>query len=324
MTWEHVFSRDLLSVYRSRTGTAVAAILALFTVVVVGLMALAADLPAVAAVFTLVTVGAVVAMVFLGSPRTVAAFVGVFVVLALGLTAALATPEHPPDNRTGVLMISGALSLVVPLVGLLGSYAAIVGERTTGSVRFLLGLPNSREDAFLGKYLSRSAVVLVPLVAGVLLAAVVVATAFENGSFLAIVGIGLVSIPYALLFVGLGLSASAVADTDNRAVAMVVGAFVVLRAGWPALQWIGLQSIPPMERRPRPEWYYWLGRVNPINAYVKATESFLGSGTHPLITQARGLSSVAITLEFALFVLLAWAVAAPLVGYWYFQHRDLL
>jgi ABC-2 type transport system permease protein len=324
VTWNHVFARDLLSVYRSRTGTAVAAILALFTVVVVGLTALAADLPAVAAVFTLVTVGAVVAMVFLGSPRTVAAFVGVFVVLAVGLTAALATPEQPPDNRTGVLMISGALSLVVPLVGLLGSYAAIVGERTTGSVRFLLGLPNSREDAFVGKYLSRSAVVLVPLVAGVLLAGVVVATAFENGSFLAIVGIGLVSIPYALLFVGLGLSASAVADTDNRAVAMALGAFVVLRAGWPALQWLGLRSIPPEQRFPRPEWYFWLGRVNPINAYVRATQAFVEEFNHPLLTRPRGFSSPVITLEFALLVLLVWALATPLVGYWYFRRRDLL
>jgi ABC-2 type transport system permease protein len=324
MTWEHVLRRDLLSVYRSRSGTAVAALLALFTVVVVGLLALAVDLPAVVAVFTLVAVVAVVAMVFLGSPKTVAASVAGFTLLALLLTATLSSPEYRPDNRMAVLVVSGALSMVLPLVGLIGSYAALVGERTTGSVRFLLGLPNSREDAYLGKYLSRSLVVLVPLVAGVLLAAVVVGTSFEDGSFLALVGVGLVSVPYALVFVGIGLTASAVADTDNRAVAMVVGAFVVLRAGWPALQWVGLQSLPRMQRYPRPEWYFWFGRVNPINAYVKASEAFLASDGHPLITEARGLSSVAITLEFALFVLLAWAVAAPLVGYWYFQRRDLL
>jgi ABC-2 type transport system permease protein len=324
VSWREVFRRDLRSVYRSRTGTAVAATVALFTVLVVGLMGVAADFFLVAAVGTLVTIGALLVMTFVGSPRTVAVFVAAFTAVALLLTAVLASPERPPRMRMAVTFVGGSLSLVVPLAGLLGSYAALVGERTTGSVRFLLGLPNSRDDAFAGKYLSRGLVVVVPVVVGTALAGVIVAATFQEGAFLPILGIGLLSVPYALLFVGLGLTASAYAETDARAVAVVVAVFALLRAGWPGLQWLGLQSIPLELRRPRPEWYFWLGRVNPLNAYVRLTAEFTERGTHPLITTERGISTVATTPEFAAFVLFAWTLIAPVAGLLYFRERDLL
>jgi len=333
VTWHDVLERDLRSVYRSRTGTAVGAILALFTVLIAALMGLAPSFQAAAAVGGLVAVVTLVVMVFVGTPRTVAGFVAGFTALTLALTAVLAEPEHPPDPGDAALVIGGALSLVLPLVGLLSSYAAVVGERETGSVRFLLGLPNSREEVYAAKLLSRSAVVVVPLVAGVLLASVIVVATFEPGSIGGVLWVGLVSIPYAVLFVGLGLSASAYAETGGRAVAIAIGVFAVLRAGWPALQWLGLQGME--DTYPRPEWFFWVGRINPINAYVKATTYASGIDEHPLITSpgsrfgprdpnAEAIAPLVTSHEFAVVVVLAWAVAAPLFGRWYFRRRDLL
>ncbi len=325
MTWRDVLVRDLRSVYRSRTGTTVAALLALFTVLTVGLFALAEDYFLVAAVGSLVSVGVLVVLTVVGSPRTVAGFVGGFTLVTLALVAVVGGGGEATGGPQFLTVVLGsALSLLVPLVGLLGSYAALVGERSTGSVRFLLGLPNSRDDAYLGKYLSRSVVVLAPLVVGMALTGLIVATTYESGSLRPVVGIGLLSIPYALLFVGLGLTASAYADTEGRAVAMVVAVFALLRAAWPGLQWLGLQRLPFEQRHPEPEWYFWLGRINPINAYVKLTTEFGPGSTHPLITTERGLSTVATTSAFAAAVLLAWGVAAPLAGLWYFRRRDLL
>ena len=344
MRWREVARRDLVSVYRSRTGTAVAALIALFTVLIVGLIGLAPSLQAVAAVGGLVVIAALVVMVFAGSPRTVGVLVGAFTVLTLGLTALVSQPEFRPRNRDAILIIGSALSFLLPLVGLLGSYAATVGERETGSVRFLLGLPNSRDDVYLAKFLSRSAVVVVPLAAGMVLAAVLVAATFENGSVLAVLGLGVISIPYALLFVGLGLTASAYADTDSRAVALVIGAFAVLRAGWPAAQWFSIQHVDVFEQG-HPDYYFWLGRINPINAYVKLTTYFGEFETHPLLTKPRtgrtsdsvgvpptggaeqsvdAVAPIATSMEFAALVVIAWTVAAPLFGLWYFRRRDVL
>jgi ABC-type transport system involved in multi-copper enzyme maturation, permease component len=236
--------------------------------------------------------------------------------------------------QLAVVSVGSALSFLLPLVALVGSYAALVGERETGSVRFLLGLPNSRVDAYAGKYLSRSAVVLVPLAVGLALTAVVVGLTFANGSVLGILGLTAVSIPYALLFVGIGLSASAYADTSNRSVAVVIAAFVVFRVGWPAIQLLGLQGME--EPYPRPEWFFWVGRLNPINAYVKLTTLFAEfEYGHPLVSTPGGrfgplpagetaVNTIATSHWFAAVVLLAWTLLAPIAGLLYFRDRDIL
>jgi ABC-2 type transport system permease protein len=328
VTYRDVFRRDLTSVYRSRTGTAVAAILALTTVVGVGLVALAADLTAVAGVGGLLVVGAVVALVFFGTPKQIAGGVLAFTVVAVALVQLVDQPNRVDDLRppmeVAVVGVGSGLSLVVPLVGLLASYAALVGERETGSVRFLLGLPNSRDDAYLGKFLSRAAVVSVPLLVGLALTGVVVQFTFEDGSLLGMLGLAVVTIPYALLFVGIGLTASAYADSSNRAVAVVIAVFTVFRAGWPAVQSLLLQGME--DPYPRPEWFFWIGRLNPINAYVKLTTLFAEvEYGHPLLSRPdEVVQTVATTHWFAAVVLLVWTVAAPVFGLLYFRRRDLL
>ena len=325
MSWREVARRDVLSVYRSRIGPAVAALVALFTVVPVGLMALAADIELVAAVGGVLTVGALLALVFFGTPRSIAAFVVAFTGLAVLWTAAIADPQNPPDMGAAVVGVGGGLALVVPIVAMLASYAAIVGERTTGSVRFLFGLPNSRQGAYAAKYLSRAGVVCVPLVVGLLLAAVIVGASFENGSYLGMVGLLFVTLPYALLFVGVGLAASAWADTDNLAVAVVVSVYALFRVGWPSAQWLAIEISAARHYEP-PAWYFWLGRVNPMNAYARLTAVFIpDGGGFPLISMPdEGVAPIATSAEFALLVVVVWAGLAPLVGIGYVRRRDFL
>ncbi len=328
MSWRHVARRDLTSVYRSRTGTAVAAILALTTVVAAGLFALGSSTAALGGIATLLAVGSVLALVFLGNPKQIAGVVVAFTAIAVVATLLFRdpTPEFDPrpSMRTAVVVAGGGLSFLLPLVGLVGSYAALVGERETGSVRFLLGLPNSRDDAYLGKFVARALVVCVPLGAALLLTGLVTLLTFQNGSLLAMVGLAVVSVPYALLFVGIGLTASAYADSSNRAVAVVIAVFAVLRAGWPAVQFMLLQGL--REPYPRPEWYFWIGRLNPINAYVKLTTLFADfEFGHPLLTRPDELvSTVATTHWFAAVVLLTWTALAPVAGLLYFRRRNLL
>ena len=228
-----------------------------------------------------------------------------------------------PANSAGSVVVGSALSFVVPVVALMGTYGALVGERTTGSVRFLLGLPNSRADAYLGKYVSRALVVLVPLLVGTLATALVVVFGFRDGSFLDAMLLGVAGVPFALAFVGVGLTCSAIADTDTRAVAAAVGAFVAFRVGWPALQFVLLSRLE--DQYPRPEWYFELGRINPINAYVAVTTATVDVEFHPLLTRpGPNVDSVVVDPWFGAAVLVAWALLAPVGGYLYWRRRDLL
>lgn len=257
--------------------------------------------------------------------RAVAVVGGLLLLATVGVVSVLAAlgPDDGPRVVVAVLAVGSALSFAVPAVALVGTYAALVGERTTGSIRFLVGLPNSRTDAFVGKYVGRSAVVLGSLAAGTVLAALVVATTFADGGAVGMLLVGAAAVPLALAFVGLGLTASAVTSTDNRAVALAIGVFVLFRPGWNLVQWFGLQAAETPY--PRPAWYFWFGRLNPLNAYVRATAEVGDVGRHPLLTRpGPEVPSLAASAEFAVVVLLAWAALAPVGGLLYWRRRDLL
>lgn len=259
--------------------------------------------------------------------------------LALGVYA-LDTYGPPPGMQTAVVVLGGAAHVLVPLVALLSSYSALVGERESGSVRFLLGLPNSRRDAYGGKLAARLTAVAAPLAVGLLVATVAVGALFQDGSYVDMLGLTAVTLLYALVFVGFGLALSAVASTSTRAVVGAVGVFALFRGGWPALQ-LGLLEATDSEMFPiYPEWYYWLGRINPVNAYVKLTTAYadFGGRSHPLLsgtveygyqegtgrTVEATVDSIAVTGEFAAVVLLAWAVLVPLLGLLAWERSDLL
>jgi ABC-2 type transport system permease protein len=271
--------------------------------------------------------------------------VPVVALLLVGATAgvvlgmyALDNYGPPPGMRTAVFAVGVVSHALVPLVGLLGSYSALVGERESGSVRFLLGLPNSRLDAFTGKFAARLTAVGAPLAVGLGVCTVAVGALFQEGSYVDMVGLTAVTLLFALLFVGAGLALSAVVSTSTRAVVGAVGLFAVLRGGWPALQ-LGLLELTNADRFPvPPDWYFWVGRVNPLNAYLKLTTSYadFGASGHPLLTSARDYEpgvgeqavstagTVAATHEFAAAVLLLWTVVVTLSGLLVWRRRDLL
>lgn len=253
---------------------------------------------------------------------------------------ALDTRGQPPGQRTAVFAVGAISHVLVPLVGLLASYSALVGERESGSVRFLLGLPNSRLDAYGGKFASRLSAVAGPLAVGLLVCTVAVGAWFQDGSYVDMLGLTAVTLLFAFLFVGIGMALSALASTPTRAVVGAVGIFVAFRGGWPALQ-TALLELTDAERYPfPPDWYFWVGRVNPLNAYVKLTTEYADFGNgHPLLTRGvetdydpateevvvqATVDTVAVSGEFAAVVLLAWAVVVPLVGLAVWKRQDLL
>ena len=110
------------------------------------------------------------------------------IMVLLELVDVTGGPAAPFDNI--MMTVAVLLSFLLPFVAMLGSYSAIVYERESGSVRFLLGLPNSRWDAYAGKYVSRTVLLVVSILAGFLT--------------LALVGFGILTDPSAsglLLFV---------------------------------------------------------------------------------------------------------------------------
>ncbi|WP_276260164.1 ABC transporter permease subunit [Haloglomus litoreum] len=137
-----------------------------------------------------------------------------------------------PDSNTFLRVLSSGVTLLVPVVALVASYSAIVGERTDGTLKLLLSLPHSRRDVVLGKLLGRGAVVCLPAVGGLLLAMLVFPFTGVALKPVAFLGFILLTGLLAVTFVSLSVGISAAASTDRRAVVGTVGAYLGLLVFW--------------------------------------------------------------------------------------------
>jgi len=253
---------------------------------------------------------------------------GIAILVAL---AHYSTPggEAPPFD-TIMLLIGSLLSLILPFIAMLGSYGAIIQERESGSVRFLLGLPNSRFEAYLGKYLSRSVLLTVATAVGFVVVAAVGFGVLREPDVVNFLLFVLLTLGFGVLFVGFGLALSAALDSETQVTTGIISTYVLFRGVWPVLQWGGLwltRSEGEQSVRPYPEWYFYLGRLDPMNAYVKLVNVLFNDDQfHPLITnpQAAEVDYLAVGEWYSLATLVVWLVVVPIVGYLVFDRKDVL
>ncbi len=253
----------------------------------------------------------------------------------IAILVALAHYSNPgseaPTFDSIMLLIGGILSVILPFIAMLGSYGAIIQERETGSVRFLLGFPNSRLEAYVGKYLSRSVLFAASMALGLVVVAGVGFGVLRQPDVVSFLAFVVATLAFGIVFVGIGLAASAVLDSETQATTGIISAYVLFRGVWPVMQWGGLWLTRPdgeLGARPYPEWYFYLGRFNPMNAYVKLVNVIFNDDSFLplLLTNAQGPEAgfFAVSEWYAIGSLLVWLVVVPVLGYLVFKNKDVL
>lgn len=224
------------------------------------------------------------------------------------------------------------LRIVLPILALVASYLAIAGERRSGGIKFLLGVPNTRRDVFLGKLSSR----LVLVVAGLGLAfAAVTSVAVARHAVLPIApvaGLFVVSVLYATVFVSVAVALSGAVAARGRAIAAAVGSYFVLVL----LFVIPVFRIPSLVRwfhqrllglEPAPNLYDAVSYVSPYVAFQKATNLvFPASQRTEVFGRAPGAGSdlpVYLADEVSLLVFAVWIVVPLALGYLRFDRIDI-
>jgi ABC-2 type transport system permease protein len=196
-------------------------------------------------------------------------------------------PTTATATRLPVLL-GGAFSWLLPIIALVASYGAILHERSSGSLRFLLGLPNSRTGIVVGKFVGRSVVVVIPVAGSLALVSVGAAAIGVRVPFVRYLGFFALTALFALVFVAVGLAASTVSTSEMRTVAVTVGLYFWFRIVWNVSRTLAVYvsyGYLPVESR-LPAWYFLAGRVDPITAYlVAANELFQPSDVaNPFLT----------------------------------------
>ncbi|RRJ31844.1 ABC transporter permease subunit [Halocatena pleomorpha] len=172
--------------------------------------------------------------------------------------------------------IVGMLGVVVPVLGVMVGYNAIVAERESGSLTLLLTLPHSRLDIMLGKFLGRSAIVVVTVAVGFILIGIqtiLFTDLFSLTEFL--LAAGEITL-FGILFVAIAIAFSTAMRTSMTASIGALGLTILFSFLWDFVTGLIVQFVHPIPatgsritRTPAPNWTTLFQRLNPRRAFME-------------------------------------------------------
>lgn len=214
--------------------------------------------------------------------------------------------------------VQGTLTTLVPFVGVLIGYNAVVTERESGAIRLSLSLPQSRWDVVVGKYVSRTGLVVAALLVAMALAGGLVvypSGELELGAFVLYLGL---TVAFGAVWTGLGIAVSLAVSTSRRALVSGVGILFLFVIVWDPLAdalAAGLDAVGLVEGE-LPDVLQLLFAVEPGRVYGRVTAGFVDPGR--TIGEAWYLNE-----WLALVFLVLWVVGPPGVAYARFAGSDL-
>lgn len=257
--------------------------------------------------------------------RSLWALSGLFVLFVSGMIYLYTLlPELDPAaseelTTLGLLFfLSAPATLFISITAVVLAHRAIAGESESGSGKLLLSLPHTRRDVVLGKVVGRSAVLVLPIVAGLVVALAVVLALYAEFSAVDYAAFAAVTVLYALAYVSLVVALSATTTSTSRAAALAVGAFLVFELLWGAVV-TGLVYVADgfTFTGVVPDWALFLNVLVPSAAYTNAVAGVLPG--------ASASATVPFYLHgwFSLLVLAFWAVVPVAFGYLRYRSADL-
>jgi ABC-2 type transport system permease protein len=258
--------------------------------------------------------------------------------MALTQVLVITVVEDPMPELATRFLEGPATEVVLPIVGLLVGYQAIVGERETGNVKFLLGFPHSRLDVVIGKFLGRFAVLSVAVLSGFLGAVGLIAVLLGVPPIAPTATYVLFVLLSAAAIVSIAIGISAVVDTRGRAISVVVGGYIFATILWSyvvdGIYYAVSGDLPGAEP---PTWIAVLDHLNPLTAMSTSADVLLPEASQISITvteegvtaaqtgQAPTGTGNALVQEplFLVAVLVLWTVVPLAVGYLRFRDADL-
>ncbi len=226
------------------------------------------------------------------------------------------------------LTIAGMMSLVqylIPIIALMLSYGALVGEIERGSMSAFLSLPVKRFEIILGKFVGLSSVLAISIIAGFGIAGIIIGLnvgEINIGEYLFFL---LASILLGTVFVCLGLFASSFFKRRSTSMGMAVFLWFFFTMIWSVIT-LGIASmvvdIGSIATGNIPDWYYAMEMINPLSSYNGLVsiniESVSNIGQQFIGSYPDFYSTPILT-----FVLLVWLIVFLMLSIFIFKKRDL-
>lgn len=162
---------------------------------------------------------------------------GAMLILNLFILGVLATNTTDPGGQWSAAQVAmstmvGVGMFFLPLIMVVIAYLSITGEQESGSIKYLLGLPNRRLDVLVGKFVGRTAVAMLGILIALVVGAVIMYVRFDEVPLVQYAGFSLLMLYFAAVYVGIAVGVSALSRTRGRALAGTLGVYFVFSVLW--------------------------------------------------------------------------------------------
>lgn len=251
------------------------------------------------------------------------------VVLIAGMTSLAAgvmvlVPGVAGDPVSAIGGASQFAAMLVPIMALIAGYLAIAGERESGSLKILLGLPPSRGEVLAGKFLGRAAVVGIGVAAGFAISGFVTATLYGVLPVVDFAGVTVLSAVLGISFVGIAVGISATTAKRSRAMTLAVSAYLALTLLWDVVpQGVHLVIEGSMPGPTVPGWFLLLQGASPSGAYNALVQRVLMDTDTAISARLGGEVPAYLDAPVFVAIVLLWTALPLLFGYLRFRRADL-
>lgn len=264
--------------------------------------------------------------------RSIWVIAGAMTVLSLShILAFLSTPIADQHSRPFILGVA-QFTFWLPLAAIGIGFKSIVGERTSGSIRVLLGQPGTRRSVVFGTYIGRSLILATTVLLALTVMALVVAFGFGTIGFINVLGGTIALLLFAFAWIGLVVGVSSFVASETRAIGLVMGIYTVVEPLWQnlilrlfAFVFTGATQTPSQltvfYSLDEPTWYLYVNRLSPAEAF-NAARYYIPNLIEGLWygTAVPGPHAPNI---FGILVLIGWATVPVYLGYRRFEGADL-
>ena len=221
------------------------------------------------------------------SLRARSAFIAPPPVLPPGAPDARMNVLFNPDSRTANFMIPGLIAVILQVVTTALTAFSVVREKEQGTLEQLMVTPVGRLALMIGKLLPYAVLAMFELVV-VLFFSNIVFGVVSHGS---VVVLALMSAPFVMASLALGLLISTIAQTQGHALQFTQMVLMpsILLSGY----------VSPRETMPG--WLYLISTVMPATHYIRITRGIIirGAGFTDLLAPFFTLIAMALLLVFA-------------------------
>jgi len=259
--------------------------------------------------------------------KWIIAMAAIFLVLTLVISYAGASLGGGSGWQDVGGTIAGMMTIVtflIPIIGLMLGYSAIVGEKESGSLQLLLSYPVHRYEILLGKFFGLSSVLAFASLIGFGVSGVVIGlnvSGMQWGQYGVFIG---ASFLIGFAYIALSLCFSAVLQKRSTALGVSVLLWFLFAVIWDTILLVALVATENIDLSPgaefvAPTWYHVAALANPSTAYQTLVAVNIGPVSANIAGDLPSFYSTPVTL----IVLLAWTIVPLLAAYIVFRKKDI-